>query len=299
MVHQGDAARQQDRVLLLRHEPAVQVAAPGTEHPALLRVGVRHQAIAVDPERDLGRLGRQVPVELRLPVHRHHGSSRGDVHAASGGRPVQPVHRVARVEQLLVRAAVDPQQHGPCPEQWQQLCHRLRLDALRRRRGVGPRRGPRVGVRPVAVLHVQRHPSRRARRVPLAVDAAAGHDRGLLRRRRRRPVRDPYQPSRCRGCDDRLWDAPVLWHVAIDEAGPRDHARPSARPPAEHDGPLHRRRRDQRGAGAQRGRRRRPDRCLRSGPDLPHRDRRSRRGGAHPATRVRHVGLIRGRRWSG
>ena len=62
-------------------------------------------------ERHLGRVGRPVSGQVRLPVDRHHRAARRDVHDPGGRRPVRPVHGVERGEQLHVGPGV-VQGHG-------------------------------------------------------------------------------------------------------------------------------------------------------------------------------------------
>ena len=90
---QRDAARRQDRLLLLRHEPDRRGLLTRRRARRLQAVDVRQACVAQDAQRHLGRLGRQVPVELRLPVDRHHRPARRDVHDPLGGRPGRSVHR--------------------------------------------------------------------------------------------------------------------------------------------------------------------------------------------------------------
>ena len=89
LVEPGHAARQQDRLLLLRHDAVVPVAAARPEVGAVFAIGLRHVPLDLTPDGHLGRLGRPVPVELRLPMDRRHGAAVGHVHAAVRRRPLR------------------------------------------------------------------------------------------------------------------------------------------------------------------------------------------------------------------
>ena len=97
-------------VLLLRHEPHESEPAGFAERRVLQGIDVRATRFDEHAQRDLGRLGRQVPRELRVPVGRRDRTAGGDVHASERRGPVQGLPREVRHEQLRVGPDQDPGQ---------------------------------------------------------------------------------------------------------------------------------------------------------------------------------------------
>ena len=104
VVQPRHAGRPQDGVLLLRHDPVVPEPAALAEQLAT----TANRGAAADgahlADRDLGRLGGHLPLELRVPVDRHHRPAGRDVHGprrcptrtTGSSRPTRPTGAAGR-----------------------------------------------------------------------------------------------------------------------------------------------------------------------------------------------------------
>ena len=150
----------------------------------LPRVGLWRPEAPQHPERHLGGLGRPLPVELRLPVDRHHRACRrgrtrcarpSTCSATSASRPRRTTARTPGSRSTAGRSA------------WWAAAmpaSTTTRHAVRPGRGLGHRRGAEGRLRPAPVLHLQRDAAGRAGGLHRPTPCVAADRQRLLRRRR-------------------------------------------------------------------------------------------------------------------